>query len=125
MKATSVVLDHFTKPRNVGTLAAPCGEGLAGSPPGQPFMRMQVRIAENCIQEARFLTYGCVPAIAAGSYLTSVVTGMQVSEALLLQSRWLITSLGGLPPSREFCADLAVGALHSAITDALQKEDGE
>lgn len=112
------VMDHFLEPRNVGTFPLPSGEGCAGSVEAGRFTRVQVLLEGDVVREARFQTYGCAPAIAAGSYLTEWVRGRRVEEALKFAPADLVWELGGLPASRRFCAALAVDALRQALLQA-------
>ena len=111
-------MEHFLHPDHMGVMASPCGDGTAGAPPGQPFMRIQIRVADERITEARFMTFGCVSAVAAGNFLTTRAVGMPLGDALRLEPRWLLVSLGGLPRDKEFCAGLAVDALRAAVHHA-------
>lgn len=73
---------------------------------------------DHTILEARYQTYGCAPAIAAGSFLTEWVRNRPAAEALRLQPEELERMLGGLPPARRFCVALAVEALRKALFQA-------
>lgn len=115
MAFSDTVLEHFREPRKVGTLLHPSGEGWAGSYEAGQFVRFQVRVEGDSVQEARFQTYGCVPAIAAGSWLAEWVEGKSVEEALGLEPADLERGLGGLPPRRRFCAALAIEAMRQAL----------
>ena len=84
-------------------------------------MRIQLRLEDERVVEARFATFGCVPAIAAGSLLTDWVRGQTPGEARAITMKRLLRALGGLPESRRFCADLAVDALRAALADAAVK----
>lgn len=112
---SSVVMEHFHQPRHVGELDSPTGVGQAGSLEQGRFMRFQVRVQGGVVLEARYQTYGCAPAIAAGSVLAGWVAGRTVAEALALRRDELVGLLGGLPPGRLFCADLALEALRKAV----------
>lgn len=115
MRFSETVMAHFLSPQNVGTLDAPCGEGNARSLKRRVLMRMFVRFEEERITQVRYLTHGCVPAIAAGSVLASWAEGRSVDEVLQYTADDLTAALGGLPPGRGFCADLAINALRGAI----------
>ena len=114
-------MDHFMNPRHTGDLAAPCGEGWSGPTNRGYFMRIQVCLEDQHVVEARFATFGCVPAIAAGSLITDWVRGRTIDEARVFTAPRLAKALGGLPESRRFCADLAVDALHAALADATSR----
>lgn len=115
---SSTVMDHFHNPRNVGTLASCSGIGLAGSGDKGRFVQVSLKIQGAVISAARFKTYGCVPAIAAGSVLMDWVEGRTVVEARSLTVAQLLDQLGGLPPQRIFCAELAIEALRKALDNA-------
>ena len=117
-------MDHFLDPRNVGTFLSPSGEGWAGSLEAGRFVRVQVLVEGDVIREARYQTYGCAPAIAAGSYLSEWVRGRSVGEAFGFTPARLEADLGGLPPRRRFCAALAVDALRQALDQALDRSPG-
>lgn len=108
-------MEHFLAPRNVGTFTEPSGEGWAGSLESGRFLRMQVLLKGDVVQQARYQTYGCAPVIAAGSFLTEWVRGRTVGEALQFGPSNLEAGLGGLPSSSRFCSALAVDALHRAL----------
>ena len=109
------VMDHFYRPRRVGVLEPPARSGSAGSLESGRFVVITARVEANRIAEVRFKTYGCVPAIAAGSVLTSWVEGMTVQEALQITPEALLNQMGGLPSSRVHCAHLAVEALRNCL----------
>lgn len=117
---SDTVMDHFLHPRNAGPLPEASGEGWSGNVESGRYMRIQVRLADGCVVEAGFGTYGCAPAIAAGSYLTEWVRGCPVEKARTYTSERLLQALGGLPRPRRYCAELAVTALRTAIDHALQ-----
>jgi nitrogen fixation NifU-like protein len=120
MKFSEQVMAHFFAPRNVGSLEPPCGEATAGSVRRGAYIRMYARVDRGRVRDARWLTYGCVPAIAAGSALTEWAIGRDVREVMEYSSAQLIEALGGLPPRRVFCAELAVEALRNAVRSALE-----
>jgi len=84
-------------------------------------MDLYLRIKDGVVQEAKFQTFGCGPAIAAGSMLTEMITNRTIAECLELSQHRLIEALGGLPSDKTWCADLAIGALRNA----LSKIDGK
>jgi NifU-like protein involved in Fe-S cluster formation len=112
---SDVVLDHFRHPRHTEALQAPDGEGWSGSVESSRFMRIQVRLQHGLIRQASFATYGCAPAIAAGSYLCEWCIGRRVEDVRSMTADALENALGGLPEARRFCAALAVEALHQAL----------
>ena len=120
---SDAVMELFHNPRNVGTLEPPRGEGLAGSVQRGVFMRIHVRAEGGLVQAARFSTYGCVPAIAAGSWVASWAEGRAVDDAGSLEPKAVVEALGGLPPERLFCAQLAVDALRAALAAASSEAE--
>lgn len=117
---SSTVMDHFQNPRKSGILTSYTGLGLAGSREAGRFVQISLRLVGTTVQEARFQTYGCVPAIAASSMLAEWVEGQTVDEARSITPQQLIDRLGGLPPQRTFAAVLAIQALHNALDQSLE-----
>ena len=113
------VMRAFSEPKNVGDLSEPYGEGVAGSMARGVFMQIHVRVVDHRVVDARYRTYGCVPAIAAGTVVTEWVRGRSTDEALAFTPAQLTSALGGLPRERRFCSDLAVEALRSAVRNAM------
>ena len=111
-------IDHFTAPRNVGTLERPDGTGADGNPSCGDRTTITLRLADGRIAEARFRTFGCTAAIAAASVLTELVTGAAVVAAERLDPADILRALGGLPARKEACALMAIGALRAALIDA-------
>lgn len=118
---SDAVMDHFRHPRCVGRFDAPHGEGCAGSPDSGPFVRIQVLIEKDHVEEARFQTYGCIPAIAAASFVCEWAAGRAIQEALNVPADFVEESLEGLPPDRQFCAVLVVEALQTAVRNGLHR----
>jgi NifU-like protein involved in Fe-S cluster formation len=115
---SETIQDHFLNPRNAGVLENADGVGTEGSPGAGNFMVIAVRLRAGVIEEAKFQTYGCAGAIAAGSCLTEWITGRTVVEAAAITAAELNARLGGLPLGKEHCASLAVAALRRALKDA-------
>lgn len=115
---TPAAIDHFTAPRNVGTLERPDGAGADANPSCGDRTTITVRLAGDRVAEARFRTFGCTAAIAAASVLTELVTGAPVVAAERLEPGDLLRALGGLPARKEACAVMAIGALRAALIDA-------
>jgi nitrogen fixation NifU-like protein len=111
------VMDHFGNPRNSGRPVRNNVTGVAGTPEAGPFMVLYLDVEGDYIREVGFQTYGCAPAIAAGSLLTEMIKGRGVEEASAINSKRLMEELGGLPLGKEHCAEIAI----SALADALRK----
>jgi NifU-like protein involved in Fe-S cluster formation len=110
-------MDHFSAPRNAGRLDTPDRVGVAGTPHQGPFTRLELRLRDGVIVEARFQTHGCGPSIACGSALTELVVGRPVADARELTVDDLIAALDGVPDDKRHCADRAVAALRDALKD--------
>lgn len=111
-------IEHFTSPRNVGAVVSPNGKGSDANPSCGDRTTITLRIADGRVSEARFRTFGCTAAIASASALTELATGRSVSEARALEPADVLNALGGLPPRKEACALMAIGALRAALLDA-------
>ena len=117
------VLDHFMNPRNVGTIEDPDGVGKVGNPVCGDVMQLFVRIENDHIVDAKFKTFGCGAAIATSSMVTEMVKGKPISEALKISNRAVAEALGGLPPQKMHCSNLAADALRAAIEDYCKRHD--
>jgi nitrogen fixation NifU-like protein len=117
------VVDHLLNPRNVGEFRAADGLGRASIPCGDS-MQICLRVGNDRILEAKFMTDGCGPVIACGSMVTELVKGKTINEAMALSEDDIMTGLDGLPDSETHCATLAVSALKEALIDylALRRE---
>jgi NifU-like protein involved in Fe-S cluster formation len=116
---SDILMDHMLNPRNVGRLKSPNAVGQAGKPGRGVFMVMHFRVAHGIVTEVKYQTFGCGPAIAAGSMLTEMITGRSIEKCMALTGGQLSDALGGLPPEKTWCAGLAV----EAMRDALSKLD--
>src|SRR5580704_9692641 len=113
MAYSDKVLDHYTNPRNVGSLdknSAEVGTGLVGAPECGDVMKLQIKVnpTTNIIEDAKFKTFGCGSAIASTSLATEWVKGKTVDEALGIKNTDIVKELS-LPPVKIHCSVLAVG----------------
>ncbi len=125
MAYSDKVLDHYTNPRNVGSLdknAPEVGTGLVGAPECGDVMKLQIRVnpETNVIEDAKFKTFGCGSAIASSSLATEWVKGKTVDEALGIKNTDIVRELS-LPPVKIHCSVLAEDAIRAAITDWKKK----
>lgn len=123
MAYSDKVLDHYSNPKNVGTLdkSKPnVGTGLVGAPECGDVMRLQIEVNDGIITDAKFKTFGCGSAIAASSLATEWLKGMTLDEAVKMDNMSLVEELH-LPPVKIHCSVLAEDAIKSAINDYRKK----
>ena len=121
MAYSDKVIDHYSNPRNVGTLdksKKTVGTGLVGAPECGDVMRLQIEVDEatNTITDAKFKTFGCGSAIASSSLATEWLKGKSIDEALAIDNMEIVEELA-LPPVKIHCSVLAEDAIKSAISD--------
>ncbi|MBO0359581.1 Fe-S cluster assembly scaffold IscU [Hymenobacter sp. BT186] len=121
MAYSDKVIDHYSNPRNVGSLDKSkknVGTGLVGAPECGDVMRLQIEVDEitNTITDAKFKTFGCGSAIASSSLATEWLKGKTVDEALAIDNMEIVEELA-LPPVKIHCSVLAEDAIKSAIND--------
>jgi Fe-S cluster assembly scaffold IscU len=126
MAYSDKVLDHYSNPKNVGTLdksKSNVGTGLVGAPECGDVMRLQIQVDEatGIITDAKFKTFGCGSAIASSSVATEWLKGKTVDEALTIDNMDLVEELN-LPPVKIHCSVLAEDAIKSAINDYRKKQ---
>jgi nitrogen fixation NifU-like protein len=119
------VMEHFRNPRNVGVIEDADGRGKVGNPVCGDIMEMFIKVKDDRIVDIKFRTFGCGAAIATSSITTELVKGKTIAEALELTNRAVAESLGGLPPQKMHCSNLAADALHEAIKDYLRRKQGQ
>ncbi len=125
MAYSKQVLDHYENPRNVGKMDMndpSVGTGMVGAPACGDVMKLQIKIEEGLITDAKFKTYGCGSAIASSSLLTEWVKGMTLEEATNIKNTEIVEELA-LPPVKIHCSVLAEDAIKSAIADYKKKQD--
>lgn len=116
------VMEHFKNPRNVGSIDDPDGVGQMGNPVCGDIMRMEIKVKDGRIEDAKFKTFGCGAAIATSSMVTELVKGKTLEEAMDISNKAVAEALDGLPPVKMHCSNLAADALHKAIKDYLTKQ---
>jgi Fe-S cluster assembly scaffold IscU len=125
MAYSEKLLEHFTHPRNVGTLdksKKTVGTGLVGAPECGDVMRLQIEVdaMTNTIIDAKFKTFGCGSAIASSSLATEWLKGKSINEALTIDNMAIVEELA-LPPVKIHCSVLAEDAIKAAIKDYQSK----
>jgi nitrogen fixation NifU-like protein len=110
-----IVLDHYENPRNVGEIPDADAVGIVENAACGDVMQLYLSIESETVVKATFKAYGCAPAIAAGSVLTELLTGVDVQRARELGKEDVASALGGLPPMKQHCSILAADALNAAF----------
>jgi nitrogen fixation NifU-like protein len=126
MAYSEKVMDHYSHPRNVGTLDPNdphVGTGLVGAPECGDVMRLQLKISDDgIIEDAKFKTFGCGSAIASSSFATEMIKGKSVDEALEIKNTTIVKELN-LPPVKIHCSVLAEDAIKAALADYKKKQE--
>ncbi len=123
MAYSEKVVDHYENPRNVGKfeLDDSIGTGMVGAPACGDVMKLQIKVEDGIITDARFKTYGCGSAIASSSLITEMVKGMTLDQAGAIKNSELAEELA-LPPVKIHCSILASDAIAAAIADYKSKQ---
>ena len=117
------VLDHCEIPRNVGSMDKndkDVGTGMVGAPDCGDVMKLQIKVKDNIVEDAKFKTYGCGSAIASSSLLTEWVKGQSVDEALKIKNSDIAEEIA-LPPVKIHCSVLAEDAIKTAVRNIRDK----
>jgi len=123
MAYSDKVIDHYENPRNVGSFAKDednVGTGMVGAPACGDVMKLQIKVENGIITDARFKTYGCGSAIASSSLVTEWVKGKSLNEAESIRNSEIAEELA-LPPVKIHCSILAEDAIKAAITNYKEK----
>ncbi len=118
---TQQVTDHYENPRNIGTIADADGSATVGSAASGEMLKLTLNVANGSIVAAKFRAFGCPTAIASGSILTELITGLPMLGAHKITATVLSEALGGLPSDKHRYAVYAEEVLKMAIADALSK----
>jgi len=118
---SDLVLEHFANPRNVGAISDADGVGTVGNPVCGDTMKMFIKVKDNHIYDIKFQTFGCGAAIATSSMITEIVKGKTLEAARKVTNKAVAEALGGLPPAKMHCSNLAADAVHKAIDDYESK----
>ena len=125
MAYSNQVIDHYENPRNVGSFAkddVDVGTGMVGAPACGDVMKLQIKVENGVITDARFKTYGCGSAIASSSLVTECVKGKTLDQAAALKNSEIAQELA-LPPVKIHCSILAEDAIKAAVEDYRSKHD--
>ena len=119
------LIDHYENPRNVGSFAKDdedVGTGMVGAPSCGDVMKLQIKVKDGIITDARFKTYGCGSAIASSSLVTEWVKGKSLDDAASIKNSEIANELA-LPPVKIHCSILAEDAIKAAVADYKIKHD--
>jgi nitrogen fixation protein NifU and related proteins len=125
MAYSDKVLDHYENPRNVGSFNkddADVGTGMVGAPACGDVMKLQIKVENDIITDAKFKTYGCGSAIASSSLVTEWLKGRTLDQAQTIKNSEIAEELA-LPPVKIHCSVLAEDAIKSAIADYRKKNN--
>ena len=124
MAYSDKVLDHYENPRNVGKfdIDDTIGTGIVGAPACGDVMKLQIKVVDGVITDARFKTYGCGSAIASSSLVTEWVKGRTLEQAQSISNSQIASELA-LPPVKIHCSILAEDAIKAAVKDYREKND--
>lgn len=115
------VMEHFRNPHNVGEIKDADGIGKVGNPLCGDIMNIYIKVKDDKIVDCKFKTFGCGAAIATSSMVTEMVKGKTIEEALEISNKTVAEALGGLPPIKMHCSNLAAEGLSKAIEDYKKK----
>ena len=125
MAYSNQVIDHYENPRNVGSFSKDednIGTGMVGAPACGDVMKLQIKVVDGVITDARFKTYGCGSAIASSSLVTEWVKGRTLAEAAAIKNSEIASELA-LPPVKIHCSILAEDAIKAAVMDYKSRHD--
>jgi nitrogen fixation NifU-like protein len=125
MAYSEKVIDHYNDPRNVGSFTKSddqVGTGLVGAPECGDVMKLQIKVENEKIVDAKFKTFGCGSAIASSSLATEWVKGKTLDEALAIKNTEIVEELS-LPPVKIHCSVLAEDAIKAAIQDYRKRQE--
>ncbi len=117
------VKDHYSNPRNAGSIAEPSGKAMVKSPFDGDTVLITLRVDEGVVKEVKFKCMGCAVAIACSSMATEMVLGRPVDEASRITEEAVAEALGGIPEYKMRCSNLAPAAIRQAIEDWRKRSE--
>jgi nitrogen fixation NifU-like protein len=118
------VMQHFSNPQNVGEIPDADGVGEVGNPVCGDLMAIYIKVKDDRITDIKFKTFGCAAAIATSSIITTMAKGMTLEQAEKISRKDVAGELGGLPPQKMHCSNLAADGLKLAIENYRRKLQG-
>lgn len=119
---TDTVLEHFMNPRNIGTIADPDGVGRIGDAECGDVVEVWIKVKNDRLADVKCRVYGCPAAVASCSMMTELAAGQTLEQARQLNDEQVAEALGGLPPQKMHCSNMAATVLHKAIDDYLNAQ---
>lgn len=119
---TKKLMEYFRNPKNMGSLDKPDGVGEVGNPVCGDIMKIYLDVEGDIIKDIKFETLGCPAAIGTSSMITNLAKGKSLNEAYNISNQDVADALGGLPPVKMHCSNLAADALKKAIDDYKNKK---
>lgn len=119
------VMDHFSNPRNVGTIEDADGVGEVGNATCGDMMTFNIKVDGDRLTDIKFKTFGCVAAIAVSSIVSDMAKGKTLDEAKAITKKKVAESLDGLPKEKMHCSNLGAQALAEAIKDYEESRSGK
>lgn len=116
------IIEIFQNPANVGKMTKPDGVGRVGNPVCGDVMEVSIKVKDDVIIDAKFLTFGCTAAIVSTSVATTLIKGKTIEEALKVTNQDVLKQLGEMPPVKIHCSVLAEEAIAAAIADYKTKQ---
>lgn len=114
---TEIVMEHFNNPRNIGIIKEPTVLVQVGEPACGDSLLLSITIEDDRIADIKYKIYGCGAAVATSSIASEMAMGKTLDEALKIDEQCITDSLGGLPPEKLHCSNLAAGAIRGAINE--------
>jgi len=118
---SEILIDHFTNPRNIGTLPEPDAYARVGSPGCGDIMELFLSIQDSRIVDVRYRAFGCAAAIASSSMASEMIKDRTLEQAAALTDEQVAEALGGLPDVKFHCAVMAASAIHAALMNYCDK----
>ena len=119
---SDIVIDHFERPRNSGTLEGANAVGYMTNPVCGDTLLLMLRVAGGRIAGVRWQSDGCAASIAASSLLSELAAGASLEEAVAITREAIVEALGGLPSSKLHASVLAADALHHALANYREQQ---
>ena len=119
---SELVMEHFRNPRNMGSIEDADGVGEVGNPQCGDIMRITIKVKDDILEDVKFQTLGCGASVATSSMVTEMAKGKSLAEAITISNKAVAEALGGLPPAKMHCSNLAADGLRAAIDDYRAKQ---